>query len=419
VSIAGHSDLRDVCEIRNNKAFVYSWYSRCGKFYQYASVSFYMGSKRRKGHTKRYCRPDDLFETHSDVIIYHDETEIMTRLGHLYGQVLLLVPESVTLSVENTLVGNYQVEVSSLRYFYEKIVETRNRCGVDHRLHFKDIRTFGRWSRRDEISRQALEVGVDALRVRRSRLFPVALRCKVVAVFYPLTTFVRNFSGDHKERVLRCHETFIRIGLKSALHSLYDKRDSVTIKGIVSDGNPYHRSLSQDRALWRLALDELYGRSPLRDHVHISPDARIVHQSSDHASFAEGSDEAVHTTMLQMADMFLGSLGHVCYREAGSVTKSPRIGTYVGDKRWCVAYPVKAMIDKRRRGCGIRYSSHWRSFSVSEIRPSKTTWSFLDLTTKPVTGVTYQGQLRLDESPGDLEEADLRAGKDSRVYTES
>jgi len=379
----------------------------------------YVIAMGRNDNNRRVRRPEDLFETHSDVIVYHDGTEIRTPRGHLYGQVLLFVPENVTLSAEDTLVGDFEAKVPSLRCLYEEIVEMRTRCGVDHRLHFKDIRKSGMWSKRDEIGRQAVGLGVDALRVRRSRLFPVPLRCKVAAVFYPLTTFVRNFSGDHKERVLRCHETFIRTGLKSAVHSLYDERNSVTIKGIISDGDPYHRSLSRDRVLWRLALDELYGRTPLMDHVDISPNATIVHQSSDHTVFAEGSDKAIHATMLQMADMFLGSIGHVCYREAGSVTKSPRIGTYVEDKRWCVAYPVKVMIDKRRRGRGFRYSSHWRSFSVSEMRPSKKTWSFIHPSTKLVTEVRHQGQLRLDGSLGDLGETDLRVGKDSGVYTVS
>ena len=69
--------------------------------------------------------------------------------------------------------------------------------------------------------------------------------------------------------------------------------------------------------------------------------------------------------MLQLADILLGSVIRSCYVGCADHPRIPRTGAGVKAKKDVVAYPVKEMLAKTRRGRAFQRSGHFRSFSIS------------------------------------------------------
>ena len=309
----------------------------------------------------------------SEVVVYHDETGKIENTN-LKGQILLFIPKKITIEHKIPLFGNKKETYSSLDKVYERIKNIRKSHEVDNKFHFKEIHGK-KWTKCDQAAKELIEVGTDCLRSKRNNYFSQPLFCKMGIIFYT-TPYLNSYGGDNKEKKLRHHETLLRMLLKGTVHYLYDQNHKVKILKIISDGNPYHRKLNEDRIFWRLIIDDLIGQSPLKGYVTIPQTSEIVQQLSSHRDFEEDAEEYIHANMLQLADMLLGSVIHSCYKGIKTVPKKPAIGAMVVDKRGIISFPVKEMIDKRKRGKGFRYSGHYKSFSLSKAEIINGEWVF-------------------------------------------
>ena len=332
-------------------------------------------------------------KTYSKVIVYHDETKRIENTN-LYGHILLFIPAYLKIEKYGTLFGDIVEEHRPRIEFYKKVIEIRKEYGADHKFHFNRIPRNGKWTKYNQCEKNFVELGVDALKTKRNSIFTSPLLFKMAIIFYPLST-LNMYGGDRKEKHLRYHETLFRMLLKGAVHYLYDEQNQVEIIKIISDGKPYHRKLSEDRILWRLIIDDFIGEHPLRDYVNISPDCEIVHQSSNHKDFDKNSEEYIHANMLQLSDMLLGCVIHSCYKGLQIPKIPPSIGQQVEDKRGIIALPVKEMIDKRKRGRNFKYSSHYKSFSLSLASLSNGNWNFKNIMTKEIEILPDAKQLTL------------------------
>ena len=319
-------------------------------------------------------------KTYSKVIVYHDETKKIENTN-LYGHILLFAPTELKIEKYGTLFGDVVEDYQPITEFHEKIMEIRKRYKAYHKSHFNEIPRSGKWTKYNQCEREFVELGIDALKTKRNSMFKHPLLFKMAIIFYPLS-MLDIYGGDKKEKRLRYHETLFRMLLKGAVHFLYDKQNHVEILKIISDGNPYHRKLSEDRILWRLIIDDLIGERPLRDYVIIDPDCEIIQQSSNHKDFEENTKEYLHANMLQLADMLLGCVIHSCYKGLRIQNPSPSIGQRVEDKRGIIALPMKEMLDKRKRGRNFKYSSHYKSFSLFLASLNNGKWNFENIMTK-------------------------------------
>jgi len=132
----------------------------------------------------------------------------------------------------------------------------------------------------------------------------------------------------------------------------------------------------------------------VRDYIKVSPDAELVHLPSNHREYDNDSDEYIHANLLQLADMLLGCVIHACFKDALIEDIYPRIGVHVRDKKGIIAYPVKEMFDKRKRGKGFKNSGHYGSFAISRAYIRNTGWEFENVMTKEV-GILDAGQLNI------------------------
>ncbi|MCX7841073.1 MAG: hypothetical protein N2559_16680, partial [Anaerolineae bacterium] len=286
------------------------------------------------------------------------------------GHVLFFVP--VTLSVENEtpLLGTFQEEYSPQEIFFGELVRLRQEFACNGKLHFSEI-SGQTWKKYDYAYQKAIVLAVDALRGKSPQIFSRPLNCKVAAIFYPKGAEWNIYGGDsRKEQKLRHDETLLRILLKGACHYLYDDSSLIEIVRIVSDGKPAHRRLDEDRIVWRLTYDDLYGKSPLRDYVTFSSDARIFHLPSDDKDYQSDSEEYMHANFLQIADLLLGAIMRACYVGTKPVSRLPKVGELC-NKRDVIAQPVKEVLDKRRRRSGFRHSGHYKSFAITQVAFSK------------------------------------------------
>lgn len=320
-------------------------------------------------------------QTFSDVVVYHDETrgfERSFRNGHLF----FFVPQEVRSKAERTLFGTQEQQVCSCSLLYDEVSRLRSAYGVSGRFHFSEI-SGAKWSKYDEAHRELVQLCVEALRSKRSTTLKPPLCCKMAVVFYPNPSDLSLYGGSTRsEKKMRHMETVMRMLLKGAVHLLYDPTDKVRILGLVSDGDPHRRPLDDYRIVQRLLIDDSPGVKPLRDYVEISRDAEIIQQSSDHKLYDLGSEAHIHATMLQLTDMLLGSVVYSCRREEKVDCMMPSIGAKIPDKRRLVAFPVRAMLDKRKRGPGLRHSGHCSSFVVSKASVVRGAWQFDTVTTK-------------------------------------
>ena len=330
---------------------------------------------------------------YNKVIIYHDETKQIEKTN-LKGHILLFIPKELTIKRKGTLFGDEEITYNPLEFLYNMIMDIRSRYNAYNKFHFNEIPKSGKWTKYNEAEKELLKMGVEALKSKRSSLFRHPLHCKIAIIFYPMYR-LDLYGGDRKEKRLRYHETLFRMLLKGAIHYLYDKDHPVEIEKIISDGKPYHRKLSNYRILWRLIMNKFLGNNPLRDYVKIPLNCEIIHQSSQHKNFKKDTEEYINANMLQLADMLLGAVVHSCYKGIKISRIPPSIGRKVDDKRGVVSVPVKEMLDKRKRGKNFRYSSHYKSFSLSLAYLENDQWHFDNIMTKDIEIVQGAEQLTL------------------------
>ena len=303
--------------------------------------------------------------TVNQVVIYHDETKNVAD-RNFKGHILYFVPVRLVEESSTPLFGSEVVEYSPQGELFRKVEECRREFNCYGKLHFTDI-SGRKWTRYDYAYRKVVEVGVDSLRHKGQRYFPHPLNCKIAVMFYPKLSDWSIYGGQaKKEQRLRHDETVLRMLLKGAVHYLYDEGNVIEVVKIISDGQPQHRPLDEERVLWRLTYDELYGRAPLRDYVLLASGASIVHLPSDHKQYQPDSEEYVYANLLQVADLLLGSVMRACYVGITECAYVPRVGEECV-KKDVIAQPVKEMLDKVKRGAGFRYSGHYRSFTINQV----------------------------------------------------
>jgi len=334
-------------------------------------------------------------KTKSEVLVFYDETEYQGE--KLKGHILLFIPNKIQISNLNaTLLRTRDTEeLNPLHELFSKIKDIRKEFGANHKFHFSEI-SGKKWTKFDEAARKLVSIGVDALRHKRSEIFKRPLHCKVAVIFSPSPTpdNLAFYGGNKKdEKKLRYNETILRMLLKGALHYLYDENSEVEILKIITDGEPVHRRLSEERILQKLIEESLSGN--LKKYVKIYEEAEIIHQDSDHKKHDTCSNEYIYANMLQLADMLLGSIVQSCLKGIKWQNFSPRIGRAVNDKKSIIAYPVKEMLDKRKRGEKFKHSGHYKSFTISKGYIKNGKWEFENITSKEIEIDTISSQLTL------------------------
>lgn len=334
------------------------------------------------------------FKTENEVIIFYDETKI-NQHGKLWGHALFFVPFKLKIKNRGNLFEEKTENTySPLRILSEEIHCLRETLGVSKKFHFTDI-SGRKWTKHNEAEKRFIVMGVDSLRRYRPTFFKIPLMCKFAVIFFdePSHRILSLYGGnDRNEKKLRYSETILRILLKGALHFLYDENNTVRVLKIICDGDPYHRTLSKERILWKLIQENLDGL--LREYVDIQSDVEIIHLNSDHKIYEVTSDKYVYANLLQMTDMLLGSVIQSCLKGVRWQKISPKAGDKVLDKKSIIAFPVKEMLDKRKRGSNFKFSSHYKSFAISKASIVGDQWKFDDITTKDIT-IDNQGNLLL------------------------
>jgi hypothetical protein len=291
-----------------------------------------------------------------ECIIYHDESKRVLR--NVWAHSLFFLPESASAQLLN------------------KLWEARKRHGCeDIKLHFADI-SGGRICEEDGsiVIKEWLGYGVEALRSKGSHVFKPALNCKLGIIFFDTSLDLNLYSGETEdEKMLKYFETVLRMVLKGCAHGLYDDSNKLRIKGIVTDGLPWHRRLDESRILGRLI-------SQARDYVTVDENAYIEAIVSNHVSC--NCTDSNKAQFLQLTDLLLGSVIQCFFREL----------TY-RSKKEIIVRPVRELFVKQKRGRGFQRSGHYRSFALSFTQLVNGRWTFRQLEEK---GIIYQdNQLRL------------------------
>ena len=320
--------------------------------------------------------------TLNQVIVYHDETKDVPG-RNFKGHVLFFVPVKLTVIDQTPLFGASVIEYSPQKMLFEAVEEARRKYQCDGKLHFSQL-SGKTWKKYDIAYYETIVAAVDALRHKFQNRFPYPLRCKVAAMFYPKGADWKIY-GEHprKEQKLRHDETLLRMLLKGAVHYLYDDHNRVEITAIVADGESAHRHFDESRVIWRLFYEDVYGRTPLRDYVRIPSTASITHLPSDHKLYDRNSGEYKHATLLQVADLLLGTIMRSCFVGLTRVTALPQINDKC-NKRDVVSWPVREMLAKTERGYGFKNSGHYRSFALTEVQFSRSGIAFRGVTPREV-----------------------------------
>lgn len=301
-----------------------------------------------------------------EVIVYHDETREAGK-GKLNGHVLLFIPRSLTRKKSTPLFGDEVMEYRPLAEVHQKITNIRSDHRITTKLHFNEI-SGRKWGMFDLGTRLIVQAGVDALKHKNPSTYSQSPCCKLAVMFYPKSPSLSRYGGsERKEKQLRYDETVMRILLKGALHYLYGPSYRVMVRGIISDGQPYHRELDLNRAAKRVLFDGLEGTSSLRDYAEFSSGFAIKQIPSDHRLHELSSPDYIHANLLQLADVLLGAVIRCCYADIEVCKTTPALGSSRHEKKDVIAYPVREMLEKARRGPGFRHSSHYQAFSVSQI----------------------------------------------------
>lgn len=315
----------------------------------------------------------------SEVIVFHDETR---KAGEekLNGHVLFFVPIKAIVKESGGLFEPQESLIEPLKNLIEEMEKIRTDFRAYHKFHFSKI-SGKKWGNSNCAEKRVVEIGVNYL--RQSKYF-----CKLGIIFYehPRPEHIENYGGNDKnEQELRFGETLLRMLLKGTVHYLYDKSHKVKILKIITDGQPHHRKLSEFRILKKLKED-------VREYVEIPEDAELLHLSSNHRDYDKCSEEYVYANMLQLADMLLGCLIHSCLKDANIRNINPRINDNVEDKKGIIAFSVKEMLDKRKRGSGFKNSSHYKAFTISKAYIKNGEWQFENIITKEIN-MANNGQL--------------------------
>ncbi|HOV98963.1 MAG TPA: hypothetical protein PK595_05270 [Bacteroidota bacterium] len=315
------------------------------------------------------------------VIVYHDETNNISG-QNFKGHVLFFIPITLSVKTETPLFGNTFNEYYPKKMLFDQLMQYRQEYACDGKLHFSEI--SGRtWNKYDYAYYQVIALAVDALRSKSTDIFDYPLHCKVAAIFYPKNNDRNIYGGNsRKEQMLRHDETLLRILLKGSCHYLYDESNSVEVIQIISDGEPNHRQMDEERVVWRLTYDELYGKSPLRNYVSFASDAAIIHLPSNHKKYLVNTEEYIHANFLQVSDLLLGSIMRACYK-GFKPGKPPRLGEKC-IKKDIIATPVKEMLEKKKRGTGFTQSGHYKSFTVTQVNFNKDGINFHELSTAQI-----------------------------------
>jgi len=321
------------------------------------------------------------YTTH-EVVIYHDETAFEN--GTIKGHVLLFVPVRIAGTSTTPLFGAHHFQYDPHELLFNEVIHLREYYKIDKKLHFTDI-TGTKWGKFDLGTRAIILTVIDALRHKSSDCFKRPLACKLGILFYPKDADYSLYGTIPKgEQKLRHHETMLRILLKGTAHHLYNDFDRVVIHKIISDGQPYRRPLSEDRVIWRITMDELHGKAPLRDYVTFAPSTQIVHLQSDHKLYKPDTAQYISANLLQVSDLLLGSAIRSCYVGSTNWPSPPRLGTEHIPKKDVISYPLKEMLDKVNRKGGFQDSGHYRSFTLNEVEFSKGGVNFKPVTPKPM-----------------------------------
>ena len=328
------------------------------------------------------------YQTVSEVIVYHDQTE-EKRGGNWKGHVLLFIPYILhIIRKEVNLFGEQKDFIEPIKLIYNEIMNRRKEHNAYHKFHFAEI-SGRKWTKYDDAVRQAVKIGVEALRtrgVKKLKIFSHPIYCKLAIILYhtPTPQNIILYRGEKREKILKYDETLMRMLLKGAIHFLYNKENKVKVLKIISDGKPYHRKISDQRILWRLIEDDVLGKSPLREYVEFKEDAEIIAQYSDHKKYKKDSEEYINANILQLADLLLGCTVYSCYR--GIKINEVRLTKIdIQDKKGVVSFPVKEMLNKRKRGKRFKkYSGHYKSFVLSKASIQNGVWNFENITTKEI-----------------------------------
>jgi len=330
----------------------------------------------------------------SEVFVYHDETQCAGE-EKLWGHILFFVPNKVKSSyVQYDLLENEKV-FSSWKLLSEKITYLRDEYNYNSKFHFKNI-SGKKWTKYNQAEKLFTIFCVDALKVKKPKYFECPLFCKMGVIFFPSPSKnnLKFYQGKTRnENSFRFYETLLRMLIKGVVHYLYDETHKVKILKIISDGKPFHRKLSKKRILKRLTDKQL--ENGLRRYVDLSK-TEIVHLSSDHKEFDVASIEYYHANMLQLADLLLGCTIKSCLKGIKNQEMNPKIGDQVLDKKSIIAYPVSKMLDKRKRGNNFKYSSHFKSFSISKASIIDDKWEFDNLQPMEID-IRLSNQLTLDQ----------------------
>jgi len=319
--------------------------------------------------------------TVQEVIAYHDDTEFKAGRTFL-GHALFIVPTKLTSSSSTPLFGEWRQDYSPLDDLCSELAALRARTGATGKLHFKEV-TGTKWGSSDLAHRNALALAADALKTKHPEMLRRPLHCKLAIMFFSRDTHTALYGGDSREeKRLRHSETILRILLKGALHFLYDESSSVIVRGLVTDGQPHYRPLDDSRVLWKITVDERTGRTSLRKNIAFAKGARIVHLPSDHNQHDHDSLEAAHANMLQLTDLLLGGTIKACHTGCLDFPRIPPRGAMVTDKKSIVAYPLKVVLHKAKRGGGFRRSGHFKSFAVSFVESRENTIVFRPVSLK-------------------------------------
>ena len=219
--------------------------------------------------------------TANQVIVYHDETK-QAGSEKYKGHVLLFVPTKIEVVHTTPLFGTESHEYCPLLLLSEQLENIRLQFHLDKKLHFNQI-SGKKWGNFDLGVRRFVETGIDALRYKSPTLFPQPLCCRLAVIFYRMSDDLSLYGGDtSSEKELRHDETVLRMLLKGSVNYLYDENNCVHVDRIITDGEPDHRHLDEERIVRRMTYDGLIGKSPLRSYAIFTDRTEIVHLQSDH-----------------------------------------------------------------------------------------------------------------------------------------
>jgi len=308
-------------------------------------------------------------KTQFEIIAYHDETAQTGPNGNLSGHILYFVPRRIRRCDDSpSLFGPREIEYNPQDLLLAEISRIVTQAGLSHHKFHFTTRSGTKWTKYAEAYRSLIRIGIDSLRHKQPKLLQRPAHCKMAVIFYPSGVDVSVFGGEASEQYLRHDETIIRWLLKGALHRLFDEDHEVELVGVVSDGDPHHRSLDEWRILERMQHDSGPRTSKLREYVSVNGAAQIVHLSSDPKNHRKGR-ALEHCAMIQMADLLFGAVRRAYFVDISHCSGAPTVGQSL--KKWkkkdYLAVPARTMLQKRNRGYGFQHSGHFNTFSVSKV----------------------------------------------------